>query len=204
MNRLEDINSLKQRLVKNNLESLKRRPISREQRDRAEDIIKHSVLNNTQDIFRYCSAINLMNSYVKMHKKEETYWFKSFVSHALYNVITKDIPDVTFCFEGGRKGKFNPNKVITDLTVVNVGGMQFSFHQVGYKQSIFDVLKKQREDFQNKQQSKYLEQMWEGVRLQPCAEDVFAFANNLDGLTQERFEWDDKKPLAKNDDIENE
>ena len=65
--------------------------------------------------------------------------------------------------------------------IVNINDLQFSFHNVEPSPKM--VFAKQ---FQHKLSMPfYKEQQWEGVRLQPVAESLFKFANNMEGLSNE-------------------
>ena len=194
MAKIEDVKVLTQNIIQRQNKTLKKEPISVEDKNVATDIVKHAVLNTTEDIFRYCSALNLLNSYVKEHK-QEGYWFKPFAANAIYNAIEKNIPGVTFWIEGQFKGKKNPDKTYANCSYIKVGGMVFSFHYVGYKKDMFAKIIEEKK----KGNGAYHEEKWPGVRLQPVAYSVFSFANELDNITEERFEYDSLKQ-----DLENE
>ena len=183
--KISEVRQLTQTICERQKKTLDKEPISVEVKDRAADIVKHAVINTTEDVFRYCSALNLLNSYVKKHK-EEGYWFKPFAANAIYNVLEKDIPQVSFWLEGKFKGKKDPTKTYTNCSYIKVAGLVFSFHYVGFKDDMYKMIEQEK----SRKGGKYHQEEWPGVRLQPVAKSVFEFGDDLENLTQERFEYD--------------
>lgn len=175
MFKLEDVEKLK-----NKLSGLQKEPevISREDFIRAKTNVSIMTLETTEDAFLYFASLNLLNTYVKQNKKAISYGFKQEVISGFDAVINNGISGVTYNYDK-KEG----------VLVVNVAGMQFSFHQV-LPSAKMDYVK----NFEfNLDQKYYSEKSWDGLRLQPVAKTVFEFASGLDGLSKETFAGDLKE-----------
>lgn len=154
------------------LESLKdggpSEELSKETFIRAEKSLKTMCIMNVQDAFLFYASLNFLNSYVKVHKDEVKYKFKSHVNEGIEVIMKYNIPDCTFSYDNVEKS-----------TSVNILGMQFSFHFI--KPS--EVMKSAMENEDDPNHKFYKQEKWSGIRLQPVAESVFNFANNLEGLS---------------------
>ena len=126
--------------------------VSREEADRAMAYAKEMPLVQAGDVLLFCSAINLMNTYVKQgNKKTFGYFFKGYVPRLLERLEERPMEGVRFCNQiDGRNA----------LTMVEVCGVQFSFHCVpGTRKRLSDETIP-----------------WDGIRKQMCASTLFAMA----------------------------
>jgi hypothetical protein len=167
--KLEDVEKLKKALKEYNGEP---QTVSREDYIRAKTNVSVMTLENTEDCLLFFSSLNLLNTYVKQHKNEISYDFKQDVVSGFDSAITNKIKDVTYNYDAQEK-----------VLVIDVAGLQFSFHNV-LPSAKMDYVK----NFGFALDQKFChDKQWEGIRLQPCAEAVFKFASSLDGLSKETF-----------------
>ena len=144
--------------------------VSEENFIRAKANMNAMQLLNTEDMFLYFASLNLLNTYVKQNKNKMKYYFKQFVTKAFDSAIVNQIKDVTYSYDDVEK-----------LLIVNISGMQFSFHNVNPSAKM-EFVKMSRD---KEVRAYFKKEEWEGFRLQPIAETLFKYANNLDGLTKE-------------------
>lgn len=130
--------------------------------------IKTMAINNIQDMFLFYASLNLLNTYVKQNKRSKhDYDFKKYVNFGLESVLANGgMKDVSFDID---------NKEGT--TLVNVAGVQFSFHYVMRSQALELAMRTKH--------PMYKPQQWEGLRLQQSADTIFDWASNLEGLSNE-------------------
>ena len=166
MYRLEDAEKLKEKFRQNTAEP---EVVSEESFVRARANIDTMFILNEKDAFLFYASLNLLNTYVKQNKNKISYGFKEHVKSAFDSIIMNKIKAEYFYD--------NQEKVL----IVNIQGVQFSFHNVEPSAKMtFARL------FENKLDHKYYQpQQWEGLRLQPVAETLFKYANNLEGLSNE-------------------
>ena len=167
------------------------------------------VIETKDDLFLYCASLNYLNAYVKKGegKKREVhkllkkqfskiyfqngYGFKKFVNVAISAILDNDFENVTF-------RRFPQDK---NLIIITIDGLQFSYHGILlYDRVLRDVIEEERKSINN-QSRKIDNKKWEGLMLQPVAQEVLVFAENLEGLTNKVF---DGKGKANPDDNENE
>lgn len=116
-------------------------------------------IQDEYDAFYYFSSMNLLNAFVKKDFSgnfRRRYHFKHYISKAIEGVITKNIPN-TFIY------------IAPDVVYVSIFEIQFSFHNV--------LLSKELKNYKESIDNKY--QDWSGIRLQPPAALIFAFAKDL-------------------------
>ncbi|MBE7074873.1 MAG: hypothetical protein E7376_02725 [Clostridiales bacterium] len=174
MSSIKDIEKLKEK-IKNS--STEKEQISQEAFLKAQLNIGAMCINNPEDAFLYYSSLNLLNTYVKQNK-DASYSFKGEVTTAFDSIIMSRIPGVTYSYDSKER-----------VLIVNVKGMQFSFHNV--KPSPKMLFARSYEKHIGQQYHK--EEEWDQLRLQPVAETVFNYANNLDGLSNESIGGDLKQ-----------
>ena len=155
---------------KNSIKFSQKEPeiISNEAFIRAKANIDTMCINNREDAFLYYSSLNLLNTYVKQNKNV-SYYFKSCVTSAFDSIIENNL-DASFYYDTNEH-----------LLIINIMGLQFSFHYVKLSAKMNFA-----KNFKNKLSKEYYKpQNWEGIRLQPVAESLFNFANNLEGLSNQ-------------------
>lgn len=151
-------------------------------------LIKSMIIETTEDAFLYLSCINLLNAYVKKEYVNKlfakNYYHKHFVQTVVDAVIQNKIENVTFYKEE------------SNLLMVNVNGVQFSFHSV----KLSDIMQAE-----SKGRSKiYKKQKWAGVRLQPIANSIFEKALNLNNLSKKTYVGNTTTELLKEIEMQNE
>lgn len=167
MFKLDQVNQLKKKIIENPKEP---EVISEEYYRRSKANIDTMCILNKEDAFLYFASLNLLNTYVKQDNKSKiSYNFKSCVTSAFDSIIMNKI-DANYCYDN-----------IEKLLIVNIDGMQFSFHNVTPSPKM--IFAKQFPRLVGKEYFK--QQEWEGIRLQPVAQSLFKFANNLEGLSNE-------------------
>lgn len=156
--------------LKNNLETLKQIIIEKNLTNVQDEIdtkdvekayvnVKCMALETTDDYFLFFSSLNLLNSYVKKdYSTSKDYDFKKEVSKGLESLASWQPKGV----------KFSYNK---EVAIIDIEGLQFSFHNA----EITNLL--ERKMYRNKPIE------WNGIRLQPVANTVFSFADQLNGLS---------------------
>lgn len=116
-------------------------------------ILYNIQLNNWADVYLFCASINLINTYVKQPNSKVGYAFKS-RTHFLANTLAQNT------FEGIKiDSKISPSN---SLFIVDIYGIQFSFHNVRFDEEIWKRLK----DYQ-------AQIPWDGIRKQKCANTIF-------------------------------
>ena len=127
-------------------------PVLREEADRALGYVRSMDIKGVGDVLLFCAAVNLMNAYVKQPGcKKFGYFFKAYVPRVV-DYIRKH-PDEGVACNVQMDGK-------NSLTVVEVFGIQFSFHCVqGMKPSV---------------EGSVIE--FDGIRKQKCAATLFKMA----------------------------
>ena len=162
MANIQDIKSFKEE-IHNQTEKVE---IPRLSVDKALLVI-NSEIKNTQDAFLYFASLNLLNAYVKKHRKEISYGFKGKINPGIDSIINNEIEGVLFGYDEDEK-----------CTLVNASGLQFTFHGM-----VLSDLQKKARNVDDTNHKYYTVEEWEGLRLQPLAEKVFEFAEQLEGLT---------------------
>lgn len=127
-------------------------PVLREEADRALDYARSMDFKGAGDVLLFCAAVNLMNTYVKQPGcKKFGYFFKAYVPRVV-DYIRRN-PDEGVLCNVQMDGK-------NSLTIVEVFGIQFSFHCVqGMKPSADGAIVE-----------------FDGVRKQKCAATLFKMA----------------------------
>ena len=108
--------------------------------------VQNMQISTAGDVLLFCSAVNLMNTYVKQgsHKKSFGYFFKSYMRRLTDLLEKKSIEGV------GMSTQRDGNSYVT---MVSIDDLQFSFHCVpgskqlsrrSSKQIAFDGIRKQR------------------------------------------------------------
>ena len=195
MTKINDVQKLKARLRKG--ENLKTNPVSAKQ---AVENLSIAVLNK-EDLFLFCASLNYLNAYIKSggNKKQEVaqllreefpkmtfkngYGFKRFVNVALLAILGNNFDDVTF-------ERFPDQQ---NLIMITVNGLQFSYHGCFVYNNILPNVLNEEEKFKRGESKKVTGKDWEGLRLQPVAQEVFNFAMDLEGLSGIKY-YDVRKP----------
>jgi len=130
----------------------------------ARNLVNKMSINNAQDCFLYFSSLNLLNAYVKKayasNEFKKNYFFKPLVAKGIEQIVDKDIQNVRF-------------SATRSLCMINVDGLQFSYH------CVFGT------DKFNNNERNHIHDVWEGIRLQPYAYEVFETAQRLPNLSPE-------------------
>ena len=183
--------------VKKFKESLKNQSGSQTNAQSAEQAVKNlsNAILNKEDLFLFCASLNYLNAYIKSgsNKNKELanllkqefptmkfkngYGFKKFVNIALIAILDKDFKGVTF--------RRFPNE--NGLVMITIDGLQFSYHGVGIYSSIIEDVKKEENKAKSDKSKKVGDKDWEGLRLQPVAQNVFDFASDLEGLSGVKY-----------------
>lgn len=138
---------------------------------KAYEILYHFMIKNEYDIYLFCAAINLLNTFVKQNKKRISYSFKSRVFFLVKILIENDFENV---FVDYKRSKAE------SLLLIQVLGVQFSFHGIIFKDDSWHLLQK------------YARQIsWDGIRKQKCAVTAFSIALNNPNRTNETREFKD-------------
>ena len=167
MSNIDKINDIKELAVlKENVPEI----ISEENFIRARANVSGMQLLKTEDVFLFYASLNLLNTYVKQNKGKIKYGFKKHVTDAFDSAIVNQVENVSYSYDATEK-----------LMIVNVAGLQFSFHNVIPSAKMNFVRMSADKDVR----SYYKKEEWDGFRLQPVGETLFRYANNLDGLTKE-------------------
>jgi hypothetical protein len=121
-------------------------------------------LETLDDYFLFFASLNLLNAYTKKDYADpsikKTYSFKGDVANGLNAIINRKPIGINW--------SYNKND---GATIIDVAGLQFAFHGINGEGTI-DLMMLGREPIK-----------WEGIRLQPMANMVFGFAEQLDGLS---------------------
>ncbi len=143
-------------------------PVTREEADRALDYARSMDLKGAGDVLLFCSAINLMNTYVKQPGcKKFGYFFKGYVRKVFDYICLHPTEGINCNIQMDGKNS---------LAIVEVFGIQFSFHCVRGSKSITDGTTIE----------------FDGIRKQRCAATLFkmAEANQLmRGKLEERISY---------------
>lgn len=175
-----------------------------------------NAIENKEDLFLYCASLNYLNAYIKTgaNKKQELvallkeefpnmkfkngYGFKKFINVVITSILGNEFDDVNF-------ERF-PNE--NNLVMITINGLQFSYHGCFIYDSILEDVVKEEGKFKRGDSKKITGKKWEGLRLQPAAQDVFDFAMKLEGLSGIKYyelnKQNEEKPDSENDDGENE
>lgn len=144
------------------LQLLPKEVISHEEAFEAYSYLKNMKLQNSGDILIYCSALNLLNTYVKQKDKKIGYGFKRELGYLVGIALNLDIEDILYDLQTEEKNS---------LMIVQVGSVQFSFHNI-------DVTKEVK-TLKERYNCRRIE--WDGIRKQNCASSIWRYAikNNL-------------------------
>lgn len=169
-NKLSDVYKLKETIGKMGDE---KEVVPVEKAVEAEAIVKTMAIENAQDMFLYYSALNLLNTFVKQDKKyKKNYNFKKYANFGIESMLSHEpIDGVTFNIDK-KEGAM----------LINVGGMQFSFHSVESSNAINMAMMIKH--------GTYKPEEWEGLRLQKAALTVFDWASNLENLSNKSMAGD--------------
>lgn len=116
-------------------------------------ILKICLISDAGDVLLFCSCLNLLNTYVKQPDRRIGYTFKKELNYLTDLLLNVDVKDVLLDLQ--KDGK-------NSLLVVDVVGIQFSFHNVSVNTDMIQVNK-----------SKGIKLEWDGVRKQVCAKFIF-------------------------------
>lgn len=123
-------------------------------------ILYNIQMNNWADVYLFCSCINLLNTYVKQDGAKIGYSFKSRVHFLVSILASKFIEGIKI------DNKVSPKD---SLFIVDIYGVQFSFHNVKINADIWRSLKEYQTQIS-----------WDGIRKQQCATTVFNYAYALE------------------------
>lgn len=145
-------------------------------------------IKSKEDLFLYCASLNYLNRYIKLSKAKNDrkileslkekfpkmkfkngYGFKKFINIALVSILDHDFEDV----------KFKRFSRENNLVMIVVDGIQFAFHGVFVFNDILEEIVKEEKMFGKGKKSKITDKQWEGLRLQPIAQEVYDFATEL-------------------------
>ena len=119
--------------------------------------LTHLSVIDTQSAMLFFAAMNFLNAYVKkpdadlhFHKR---YLFKFDVTRVLEAILQNPINGVSIY-------------LAPDVTYVNVGGLQFSFHNLEQTEILTTYQQSEKNNVQE----------WTGLRLQPAAKQVLDYA----------------------------
>lgn len=166
--------------IKEYIKSADREPdiVTEESYLKARANISAMCINNPEDAFLFYSSLNLLNTYVKQNKGKISYDFKSHATGAFDSIIQNKIPNITYSYDE-KEGAL----------IINVMGLQFSFHNVQPSAKMEFA-----RTFEKAIGQKFCEpQEWDNIRLQPVAESLFTYANELEGLSNVSIAGDLKK-----------
>ena len=158
-------------------------------RECAQNLFKE--ISTVEDLFLYCASLNYLNAFVKRDTSmteiiltEEVpggyvrhgYSFKRYVNVALIRLMLDKFKNCSFvCEKGG------------ELVMINVCGVQFSFHNVKIYDKTKQLMNEEIKKHKNQKESTFLPEKWRGLRLQPIAGEVYRFAKELENLTNKKF-----------------
>jgi hypothetical protein len=163
MNLHDNIAILKEQIKKNN-ENKGEEVI--ETQDATKALINgyYMALQTREDYFLFFASLNLLNAYTKkdyaIPSVKDNYDFKGEVTKGIESIIVWKPSGITCYYD-------------KHVTMVEIEGLQFSFHSV-------EITKLMEDAKQGITQLK-----WDGVRLQPSASLVFRFASSLEGLSNQ-------------------
>lgn len=133
-------------------------------------IIKNIFIENVHDVFLFCSALNLLNTYVKQDKKIG-YQFKLELNYLLAVLKNNKIEGISIDYQNN-----NGN-----LLVIDILGVQFSFHNPKITNELKRIIG-----------SDYKKDItWDGIRKQQCARTVFELAISCPNRTNSTFRGKD-------------
>lgn len=135
--------------------------------------VKNMYLGGAGDVLLFCSALNLLNTYVKQKNSKVTYKFKNELGYLIGIAVNTTCEGVSFDLQ---KDGNNP------LLVIQIYCIQFSFHNI--------PITKELTALRQKHLTTSLE--WDGVRKQNCAVTLFKLAvNNMICRSNETFRGKD-------------
>ena len=184
---LRDIKELKEKIIKDQACNIEKEYIDESDCELAKTIVDNLDVDSMRKLFLYCSALNLLNSYAKDSKKPD-YSFKKYIENIVeycVKVVENDdkIKDqISFCIQDVRfinKAK-NNKQLIAGLFIVNLAGIQFSFHHISFSENASRIISEQIcPAFDKEKTSLYKKQEWEGIKLQRIAPSLIEFAIKL-------------------------
>lgn len=144
---------------------------NKEENELALEYVKKALINancmaleTSEDFFKFFASLNLLNAYVKkpyaVDGIKKAYNFKKEVRRGIESIIMWKPNGITWS-----------HNEQNNATIVSIEGMQFSFHGI----DITDEMK-----IANQNQAPI---EWEGLRLQPNADMVLEYANELENLS---------------------
>ena len=139
-------------------QNLQKEIVSDDEAVRALSYIEWLDIFRIEDCFLFCAALNLCNTYVKQQGRKIDYSFKLKLPRLLKAVVNKGIDGILFDFQKDKRAS---------LLIVQIGKVQFSFHNV-QSDEILEILDK------HKELKSQIE--WDGIRKQMCAVSVFDIA----------------------------
>lgn len=131
--------------------------ISKTQSEKAKDIISSLYISDEKDVLLFCSALNLLNTYVKQADSDIDYAFKGAIGRLLIALRNSFINNIQL--------DYFPKQ--NSLLIVQIHNIQFSFHCLRKTKLLFDMVQKY---------SSTLE--WDGLRKQSCAGKIFNIVYN--------------------------
>lgn len=137
-----------------------RHPITQENVEAAVKVLRKYLVHNTEGLFYYLSAINLLNAAIKMkpYKKQLTYGFIKGKARAIveYVIAKNEYEGVSYHYDAQ-----------ANCLYIKVMDVVFSFHSVEETPFILGPA------------SETAPIIWPGIRLQILSEDIFMEAGKL-------------------------
>lgn len=122
-------------------------------------ILYNIQINNWADVYLFCACINLLNRYVKQDGAKIGYGFKSRIHFLTMTLSSKHIEGVKI------DNLVSPKD---SLFILDIYGVQFSFHNVKIEIEMWKLLKEYQSQIS-----------WDKIRKQQCATTVFYTAYAL-------------------------
>lgn len=124
-------------------------------------IVSNIFIVDLESVFLFCSANNLLNTYVKQEGAILNYGFKQKTDRLITGISRKSINDLKISFI-----EKDTNTHDISLLIFSMFGCQFSFHNI--EQAICDKIPNTYKDnFE-----------WDGKRKQKCATSIFELVLN--------------------------
>lgn len=134
--------------------------------DDALSTVKDLMIYNKEDVFLFCAALNLLNTYVKQKNPDIGYGFKHSINRLFIALRRNQIPDVKLGMDINISKKGNAIAYV----IVQIDDVQFSFHQIKMTRAA-DLLR-ENTDFVHQLE-------FDGLKKQMCAVSMYEIAKNL-------------------------
>lgn len=151
---LHNITNELNEITKINMKNGTKEVVSKAESEKDMDIVTKYFVHNEEDVLLFCSALNLLNTYVKQKDSDINYQFKGAVARLAKALCHKTI--------GNIKVDFHPEE--NNLLIIKIFNMQFSFHGLRRTGLIYALAS-------NDSYSEKLE--WDGIRKQTSASTIF-------------------------------